>query len=275
MSSAVTPTATPTAASTATPTVIEDHYKTLQVGQEGPVLHVRLNSPETGNALTADILDELITVLGTVNDRLDVRIIVLSGAGDDFCLGADRGEFATSLEDDPTGAHLRVIADKARRVCEALDTAHAVTIARLHGRVIGAGLALAIFCDLRAGADTCRFRLPETSLGVAPVWGGVLPRLLNEAGTARIRELILTSAPFDAARAHEMSILHKAVPTEELDATVEAWVKPLIRRPRGALPLAKAILGSYSRGNRLADGGLLDAQLLSAACAIGALDRRD
>ncbi|MFP8884178.1 enoyl-CoA hydratase/isomerase family protein [Streptomyces mangrovi] len=251
-----------------TPT--DNRYKTLHVSQDGPVLHVRLNSPETGNTLTAAILDELLAVLGAANDRPEIRVLVLSGAGEHFCLGADREEFATSLKADPTGGGLRVIADKARRVCEALDTTTAITIAQVHGKVVGAGLALTVFCDLRAGADTTRFRLPEVALGVAPVWGGVLPRLLSEAGTARIRELLLTCAPFGAETAQEMSILHKAVPAGELDAAVEAWVKPLLRRPPEALPLAKAVLGAYSRGTRLADAGLLDAQLLSAACAVSA-----
>ncbi|MDH2411929.1 enoyl-CoA hydratase/isomerase family protein [Streptomyces chitinivorans] len=249
---------------------MENRYKTLQVSQDGPVLRVRLDSPETGNTLTAATLDELLAVLGAVGDRPEIRVLVLSGAGEHFCLGADREEFAASLETDPTGGGLRVIADKARRVCEALDTTTAITIAQVHGKVIGAGLALTVFCDLRAGADTTRFRLPEVALGVAPVWGGVLPRLLSEAGTARIRELLLTCAPFDAKTAQEMSILHKAVPADGLDAAVDAWVKPLLRRPPEALPLAKAVLGAYSRGTRLADAGLLDAQLLSAACAASA-----
>nr|WP_155074003.1 enoyl-CoA hydratase/isomerase family protein [Streptomyces taklimakanensis] len=233
-------------------------------------MKVRLNSPETGNTLSADLLDELLSVLAPLNDRPETRVVVLSGEGDDFCLGADREEFAASLGTDPTGAELRAIMDRARRVCEALDTANAITVARLHGRVVGAGLALAVFCDLRVGADTCRFRLPEVALGVAPAWGGVLPRLLNEAGAAAVRELILTCAPFDAARARRMSLLHKVVPADELDAAVEAWTGPLLRRPPGALPLAKHLLGAYSRGGRLADGGLLDAHLLSATAAAAA-----
>jgi methylglutaconyl-CoA hydratase len=251
-------------------TPIENQHKTLHVSQDGPVLRIRLDSPETGNTLTAALLDELLAVLNAANDRPDIRVLVLSGAGEHFCLGADREEFATSLKTDPTGTGLRVIADKARRVCEALDTTTAITIAQVHGKVIGAGLALTIFCDLRVGTDTTRFRLPEVALGVAPVWGGVLPRLLGEAGTARIRELLLTCAPFGAKTAQELSILHKAVPADELGTATEAWIKPLLRRPPEALPLAKAILGAYSRGTRLADAGLLDAQLLSAASAVSA-----
>lgn len=240
-------------------------FETLQAERQGPVLHLQLSRPETGNAITAGMLDELLAVLGPLNDDPGIRVLILSGAGEDFCVGADRTEFEESLRADPDGAQLRVIADKASRVCQALDTAHAVTIARLHGRVIGAGLALAIFCDLRAGSDTCRFRLPEVALGVAPVWGGVLPRLLSEAGTARIRELLLTGAAFDAKAAQDLTVLHKAVAADELDSAIAGWTGPLIRRPPTALPLAKAVLNAYSRGSRLADGAQLDSHLLAAS----------
>ena len=173
--------------------MVED-FKALRVIPEGPVLRVELNSPETGNAVSGLILDELLAVLGTLQDETGVRVLILSGAGPDFCLGGDRREFGELLAADPGGAELRALANKARRVCDALATANAVTIARLQGGVIGAGMALAVFCDLRVGADTCRFRLPELALGMPPAWGGALPRLLNETGAARIRELILTGA---------------------------------------------------------------------------------
>ncbi|MCL7021208.1 enoyl-CoA hydratase/isomerase family protein, partial [Vibrio vulnificus] len=91
------------------------------------------------------------------------------------------------------------------RVCDSLASTSAVTIARVHGRAIGAGLALAVFCDLRAGADTSRFRLPELAVGLPVAWGGALPRMLQESGAARTRELILTGEGFDAATARELS----------------------------------------------------------------------
>lgn len=251
--------------------ITELPYKSLRVSGQGPVLRVELNSPETGNALTVAILDDLLELLDSLNGRPEIKVLVLSGAGDHFCLGADRTEFQDSLAADPSGACLRVIADKGRRVCDALESANAVTIARLQGKVIGAGLALAVFCDLRVGTDTCRFRLPELALGIPPAWGGVLPRLIAEAGAARIRELILTGAPFDAATAHDLSILHKVAPADQLDAVIEAWVNPLVRRPPGALTIAKLMLSAHSRANRLTDGTLFDAQLLSASQANQAL----
>ncbi|MFF1421260.1 enoyl-CoA hydratase/isomerase family protein [Streptomyces sp. NPDC058280] len=245
--------------------MVED-FKALRVIQEGAVLKVQLSSPETGNAISGLLLDELLSVLDAL-DEAGVRVLILSGAGADFCLGGDRGEFAPLLAADPGGASLRALGNKARRVCDALATTDAVTIARLHGGVVGAGLGLAVLCDLRAGADNCRFRLPELGLGVPPAWGGILPRLINETGAARIRELILTANNFDAAKAVELSILHKVVPEEELDSAITQWTRPLVRRSPAALRTAKAMMNAYSGANRLADATLLDAELLTAAVA--------
>jgi methylglutaconyl-CoA hydratase len=241
-----------------------NYFKVLRVSQEGALLRVRLNSPETGNAVTGPVLDELLAVLRSVQDHPGIRVLELSGAGEHFCLGGDRREFAESLAADPTGSGLRAMGNKARQVCEALATLGAVTIARLHGDVIGAGVALAMFCDLRAGADTSRFRLPELALGLPPAWGGILPRLLSEVGAARIRELVLTGESFDAAKAVELSVLHKAVPEAELDAAVAQWARPMLRRSPAALRAAKTMLNAYGNTHRLADATLFDGEWLTS-----------
>lgn len=252
---------------------MRDDFKALRVSRDGALLRVELNSPENGNAVSTLILDELLVVLGGLTDLPEVRVLVLSGAGKDFCLGADRAEFAESLAADPTGESVRRSGEKARRVCDALATSDVVTVARLHGGVVGAGVALAVFCDLRVGADTARFRLPELALGMPPAWGGVLPRLLHEAGAARIRELILTGESFGAARAAELSLLHKVVAEEDLDEAVARWTAPLVRRPAAALRTGKALLNAYAGSHRLADATLLDAELLSSAVAAAHLSR--
>ncbi|MFI1337202.1 enoyl-CoA hydratase/isomerase family protein [Streptomyces sp. NPDC020845] len=243
--------------------------KSLYVTHDGPVVQVRFNTPENGNAITDRVLDDLLAVLGAVHDRPDIRVVVLSGGGPNFCAGGDRREYAEQLATDPSGTGLRTTSGKARRVCDALATTSAVTIARLHGQVIGAGLALALFCDLRVGADDCRFRLPELALGLPAAWGGSLPRLLQEAGAARIRELILTGAGFDSAQAERLSVLHRVVPEAELDQVVDEWTRPVVRRSAAALRVTKAMLNSYAAGNRLADASLLDAELMASVIAAG------
>lgn len=105
-------------------------------------------------------------------------------------------------------------------------------------------LGAALACDLRVGADTASFRLPEPALGLPTASGGLLPRLIHEVGAARVRELILTGRSFAAAEAHALSALQRVVPATELDQAVEAWAKPVVRRPEAALRVTKALLSS-------------------------------
>ncbi|MFD9905298.1 enoyl-CoA hydratase/isomerase family protein [Streptomyces sp. NPDC059063] len=239
--------------------------KTLRTYRQGAVLTIELNAPEQGNAVTDAMLDDLLTVLGDQDPA--VRVVVVTAAGDDFCLGGDRGEFSDLLAQDPTGSGIRDSAAKARRVCDALVSNPAVTIARVHGKAVGAGLALALACDLRVGADTATFRLPELALGLPTAWGGLLPRLISEAGAARVRELILTGRAFTAYEAEALSVLQKTVPADALDEAVIAWAKPVLRRPASALRVTKTLLTSLTAGTRLADASALDPELMAAVAA--------
>ncbi|MFF8592129.1 enoyl-CoA hydratase/isomerase family protein [Streptomyces sp. NPDC015220] len=237
-------------------------HKTLRTDRRGPLLSIELNTPDQGNTVTETLLDELLAVLD--QQAPDIRVIVLSGAGADFCLGGDRSEYAEQLAHDPDGSGVRISGAKARRVCEALSANPAVTIARVQGKAIGAGLALALACDLRVAAETATFRLPELALGLPTAWGGLLPRLLNEVGAARVRELVLTCRSFDAQEARALSILQRVVPEQDLDAAVHAWAAPVIRRSPTALRVTKQLFHAYSSATRLADITALDAELMAS-----------
>ncbi|WP_059005913.1 enoyl-CoA hydratase/isomerase family protein [Streptomyces specialis] len=239
----------------------------LDVRQEQHVVHVRLNTPENGNLVNEPLLDGLLAVFSAVRDDPSVRVLVLSGAGDDFCLGVDRKEYDRLVAEDPSGSRIAIMGAKARQVCEAMAMSDVVTVARVHGRAIGAGLAFTVFCDLRVGSDDCRFRMPELALGIPISWGGALPRLLQEVGAARIRELILTGDSFDAATARDLGVLHRVVPESELDDAVAKWVRPMVRRPAGALRTTKAAINAYTAATRLADASLLEGEVLASAFA--------
>ncbi|MGY0490984.1 enoyl-CoA hydratase/isomerase family protein [Streptomyces sp. WG-D5] len=241
-----------------------DGFKTLHIEQDGPVLHARLHAGRDTAVLDVAAIDDLLALLDGLTERTDVKVLVLSSTHQDFCLGADRAEFGEARAADPSGAALRRIVDKAFRLCQALETTDAVTIARLHGRVFGAGLALISYCDLRVGADTSRYRMPEVGLGLPPAWGGATGRLITEIGVARIRELMLTCAEFDAAKAHRLDLLHETVPEDGLDTAVRTWTRLLARRPHEPMIAAKRMLTGYARADRTVDLGLLDANLLTA-----------
>ncbi|MGW2340850.1 enoyl-CoA hydratase/isomerase family protein [Streptomyces sp. NPDC001661] len=241
-----------------------DGYKTLRIDQDGPVLNARLHAGRPVAVLDVAAIDDLLKLLDSLTERTDVKVLVLSSLSADFCLGADRTEFAEARKADPSGAALRRIVDKGYRLCQALETTDAITIARLNGRVTGAGLALISYCDLRVGADTSRYRMPEGVLGLPPAWGGATGRLITEVGVSRIRELMLTCREFDATMAHRIDLLHESVPEEDLDRTVTGWTRLLGRRSHESMIAAKRMLTGYARADRTADLGPLDANLLTA-----------
>ncbi|MET8950960.1 enoyl-CoA hydratase/isomerase family protein [Streptomyces sp. NPDC004393] len=249
----------------ALPTPTSQSLKTLRTDRQGPVLSIELNAPDQGNTVTETLLDELLDVLDAQD--AGTRVIVLSAAGPDFSLGGDRTEYAEHLAEDPAGSGIRASGVKARRVCAALTDNPAVTIARVQGKAIGAGLALALACDLRVAADTATFRLPELALGLPTAWGGLLPRLLAEVGAARVRELILTSRAFTAQEALTLSVLQNVVPEEDLDAAVAAWYRPILRRSPTALRVNKLLLNAHAAPSRLADASTLDSELMASVLA--------
>ncbi|MEV6103761.1 enoyl-CoA hydratase/isomerase family protein [Streptomyces sp. NPDC051940] len=249
------------------------YHKTLRTALDDRVLHIELHKPDEGNAVTDRMLDELLAVLDDRDPA--VRAIVLSGAGEDFCLGGDRTEFDEYLAQDPTGGGVRASGTRARRVCEALTASPAVTIAKVHGKAIGAGVALALACDLRVGAQSATFRLPELALGLPTAWGGLLPRLLNEVGAARVREIVLTGRSFDAYEAQSMSVLQKVVPEHHLDDAVDAWVRPVLRRPEGALRVTKALFNAYTAATHLADARVLEPELVAAVVSATRYGQQD
>jgi methylglutaconyl-CoA hydratase len=249
--------------------------RTIKVVDDGPVMRVEFCRHGPDNVVDEALLDDLDTVLIHAYSCPDLRVLVVSSAGADFSLGADRREFADLIRADPSGGSLRRLADKARRVCEALGSIEAVTIARIQGRAIGAGLALAVFCDLRAATEDSKFRLPEAALGLPAAWGGALARLSSEAGAARIREFAFIGENIDAHTARELSILHRVVPTpEDLDAVIETWAARIRRRPFGGIRATKRLLLGYEAVARMGDMARFDSDFLSSAVAAQHADRR-
>src|SRR5208283_3097562 len=155
-------------------------FETVIYEKKGPVAYVTLNRPQALNAYSVRMRDDLFEVLSAIKEDDEVRVIVVKGAGDKaFCAGADLTEFLTAPS---------VV--KARRIRGVRDlwglflALPQPLVAALHGYVLGSGLEIALFCDLRIAADDAVFGLPEVGLGIMPGAGGTqtLPRILGLAG---------------------------------------------------------------------------------------------
>lgn len=147
-------------------------FSTLLVSAEGPIGRLTLNRPEKLNALSGELLNELILASKWFTDRSGVKVVLVSGAGRAFCAGADLTSFSAAGS-DPSEEERRDGADLGRRMADAVTGMRPMTVAAIQGHCVGGGLVLAAACDLRIAAEDTRFSIPEVDLGIPLAWGGI------------------------------------------------------------------------------------------------------
>ena len=186
----------------------------LRVSTENGVITVTLERPESRNAVTPTLLQQLADVLENADSDPDRRVIVLRGAGGAFCAGYDLAHL-TSPGTTSAGRER----DEVERVCGRLARLDTPTIAAVAGAALGAGCDLAVSCDLRVAAADARFGMPPARLGILYSREGV-GRLSALVGPAVAKELLFTGEPVDAATALAVGLVNRVVPVEEFDAEV-------------------------------------------------------
>lgn len=227
----------------------------VTVDLQPPVATLTLNRPERLNTLTAELVDELLAALALIEQRTDLRAVVITGAGRGFCAGADVvTATARPLPIESRYTFFNVLEDHPKP-----------TIAAIHGACIGGGLELALCCDMRIAASDAKLGFGEVKLGVIPAGGGTarLPRLI---GTAKAKELLYLGDHFSGAEAAELGIVNRAVPAEGL---LDAALELAGRLASGAPKAIEAIKRSVNAGMQM---GLIEA--LNYETAVAAEVRR-
>jgi 2-(1,2-epoxy-1,2-dihydrophenyl)acetyl-CoA isomerase len=211
--------------------VTSQAYETIFWDRAGPVATLTLNRPENRNGITAVMMGELYEVLSAAAQDPDLRIVVLRGAGRDFCPGADVKAYA--------GGSGGRTAMEAFNVAVLLHEMPAVTVAAIRGACAGAGLGWAAACDLRLAGGTARFNTAFLDVGLAGDMGGPwsLPRIL---GAAKARELYMLPGKFDAAEALRIGLISRVVDDEVFEAELAAFIDQLAGKAPLALKTLKA-----------------------------------
>lgn len=184
-----------------------------------------LHRPDKLNALSFELLDELIDACRWLDAAGDIRTVVVRGEGRAFSAGFDLGDFQQL-----SGRPVREGADIGRRAAEALEDVRQLTVAAIHGHCVGGGIVLAAACDLRVAASSARFSIPEVDLGIPLAWGGI-PRLVRELGPAVTKELVLTCRPFGADEALGLRFVNRVVADDDLVATATEMAVRIAGQP--------------------------------------------
>jgi enoyl-CoA hydratase/carnithine racemase len=230
----------------------------LRVDVRPPVATVTLDRPDKLNALNDALRAALQAAVDELAERHDVRVVVLAGAGRAFSAGADLAE-RVDVDDDVLAR--RRATGRWQRLLDDLERLPQVTVARLHGYVIGGAGLLAAACDLRVAADDLAYSIPEVNIGIPLTWAG-LPRLAREIGLPRTRDLVMTGRAVGAGEAVSWGLVHRVVPAADLDAAVGELVATLVAQPPAALALTVDGLRALGRATSAADVSWADPDLL-------------
>lgn len=234
---------------------------TVVVESDGPVTRLRLERPEKLNALSDDVRRALADALTELEDRPEVRVVVLEGAGRAFSAGADlSGAAYPDLGDD--WATRRHLTGAWQRLLDQLGRVPQATVARLHGHVVGGAALLAAACDLRIAADDTRLRIPELAVGIPLTWAGV-PLLVREVGLPLTRDWVMTGRAVEADELLRSGFATRVVPAAALDDAVAACVAELVAMPPGPLAMTRALTAAIGRHAPAMVAGWADPDLLA------------
>ncbi|MBW6392485.1 enoyl-CoA hydratase-related protein [Billgrantia antri] len=196
--------------------------KLIEVVDNGGVVRLTINRPKALNALNSAVLTELEAVLTELEQRNDLRAVMITGAGEkSFVAGADITEMR-----EKTPEEARAFASQALRTIKRLETLPVPVVALVNGFCLGGGCELALACDWAVASDNAIFGQPEVLLGVIPGFGGT-QRLPRRVGPAMAIDLVTTGRKIDAHEALRIGLVNRVMPQAELEAYADELVKQL------------------------------------------------
>lgn len=224
------------------------NYETLLFAIDSNVATITLNRPAQLNALNLELGTELIHAIEEVEANVNVRCVIVTGSGRAFCSGGDVKAMISFEDQRRAREFLEGALRSFHQAVLALRELSKPTIAAVNGSAVGAGMNLALACDVVYAAEDATFSQAFVHLGLVPDCGGtfLLPRLI---GPSRAAELMLTGDTVHARRAREMGLVSHAIPAEQLMMEARALARRLASGPPNALRKTKELLrGTYERG---------------------------
>nr|MDO8086924.1 enoyl-CoA hydratase/isomerase family protein [Candidatus Sigynarchaeum springense] len=236
-------------------------YDTIITEDEGRVRTIRLNRPDRANSLTPDMLESLELALKDSQNDDKVRVVVITGTGDNFTTGMD----INALKEYPIEDNPRIAARMERLGAETgrILLQGKPSICAVNGRAMGMGVVYTLACDLRYAVDSATFKLPEIDASIIPA-ANCMTLLVQQVGLARAKEMILTGRSYAAAEFHAMGLVNEIFPKEKFRDGVMQAAKILSRKNQDVLRFTKYCLNNLAYADSFeAASNLEEASFLS------------
>ena len=220
-------------------------HRNLKLDIQRAIATVTLDRPAARNAMSAQLMREMIACAGRVSAMRDVDVVIVRGSGVCFSAGADLKDASRWGNAERPFDEQREIAALGYRMARAWEEMPQVTIAAIEGYAIGGGLALVAALDWRVLAEDAFVSLPEIALGIPLTWG-TLPRLVNLVGPARAKRLSILCERIPAGDAFAMGLADYIAPPGKALATARAVAKQVLALPRNSVRMTKESVNAYA-----------------------------
>lgn len=243
------------------------NYQTLTLSIKEKAAYILLNRPERLNSFDIQLGEELSQVLQTLSTNPEIRVIVLKGTGKGFCGGGDVKEM---YQAENKSQYLRDLTKAIHKCVIALRTTEKPIIAALNGAAYGAGLSLALACDILIAVEHIKLNTAFIGIGLAPGCGTQF--FTHLVGYQKACEYILTSKTFTAEQAQQLGIVNKVVKPEELDTAVQEYVTIFQNNPPIAVGKAKMLINKSLENDMISH---LELESLTAAASAASEDFKE
>lgn len=214
---------------------------TLQLNLSGDIATITLNRPEKRNAISSEMIAELLSALDAV-DAGPSRVVILTGAGKAFCSGMDLEALKALAAQSP--AEQLEDARRLAQMCRRIWSFPKPTIAAVTGHAIAGGCGVATLCDFTIAVPEAKFGYPEVRIGFLPAVVSIF--LVRQIGEKQARDLLFTGKTIDAAEAHRLGMVTQIVPAEGLMKAVEELAATLLAASPASLRMTKKLLCDFA-----------------------------
>ena len=214
-------------------------FEDLIFEDKGQVAKITLNRPAVTNALSINLSTEFTRAVEYLRDSRRFKVVVITGAGGNFCAGDDLSEMAGGAWGDATQIMRRV--RFYQHMANTLEELDKITVAAADGYCVGGGLEITMACDFVICTQRCRWGMPEVDWGITPGWGGTT-RMARLIGRRMTKEINLLGALHPASRGVELGLFNRVVADDALDAETDKLVDLLLMKNQQGLRQLKFII---------------------------------
>jgi enoyl-CoA hydratase len=213
-------------------------FETLKYEVKDGIAYVTVNRPKSLNALSTEVLDELIAAFDKLDKDPEVQIAILTGEGRAFVAGADISQMVNL-----TGIEGQDMMKQGAKVMNFIENISKPVIGAINGFALGGGCELAMACDIRVASEKAQFGQPEVNLGIIPGFGGTV-RLPKLVGKSMAKYLIMTADMIGAEEAKSIGLVEKVVAPEALMEECEKIAKTIMSKAPIAISVAKTVINN-------------------------------